>query len=63
MPKQNSPVAQGSPIIPEYNYATGQYMLPMQYGDDMNGLEMQPDNRATRMGKHIVNATSPQQPN
>lgn len=63
MAKETSPVAQGSAIIPLYNYATGQYMLPMQYGENMNGLEMQPDNRQTRMGNRIVNAKSPHQPN
>lgn len=63
MPKENSPVAQGSPIVPLYNYATGQYMLPMQYGENMNGIDMQPDNRETRMGNRIVNAKSSKQPN
>ena len=34
-------------------------MLPMQYGENMNGLEMQPDNRQTRMGNRIVSTKSP----
>ena len=53
--KIDSPSAEGSPIVTRYNYATGQYMRPSQYGDYMrnqhlSGLDMQTDNWNTRMG-------------
>ena len=64
--KIDSPASEGSPVVTRYNYATGQYMRPTQYGDEMSnyqGLDTQPDNRQTRMGNKVVNAKSPNQPN
>lgn len=68
--KIDSPAGEGSPIVTRYNYATGQYMRPSQYGyggimanSNFGDLSMQPDNRQTRMGNRIVNAKSSKQPN
>jgi hypothetical protein len=46
--KVNSPAGEGSPIVTEYNYATGEYMQPNYY----NGLEEEINNRNTRMGRN-----------
>jgi len=42
-----SPAGEGSPIVPQYNYITGEYMRPNYY----NGLEEEINNRNTRMGR------------
>ena len=48
----NSPAGEGSPVVPEYNYATGEYMRPNYYGDrNLHGLEEEINNRNTRMGR------------
>ncbi len=50
MTKIDSPAGEGSPVVTRYNFASGQYMRPSQYGEAMHGLDMQTDNRNTRMG-------------
>lgn len=50
--KNYTPAGEGSPIVTQYNYATGEYMRPNYYnGQDIGGLEEQINNRNTRMGR------------
>ena len=50
--QQYSPAGEGSPIVPQYNYATGEYMRPSYYnGEDLHGLNTTLNNRNTRMGR------------
>jgi len=57
MKKVNSPAGEGSPIVPRYNFATGEYMNPNYYGEDtsrianMSGLDTEINNRNTRMNR------------
>lgn len=49
-----SPAGEGSPIVPQYNYSTGEYMRPSYYNgqdQDLHGLETEINNRNTRMGR------------
>ena len=46
-----SPSGEGSPVVSQYNYSTGQYMRPNYYGEHMAGLETEINNRNTRMGR------------
>lgn len=50
--KNYSPAGEGSPVVPRYNYATGEYMRPSYYGNEhLHGLETEINNRNTRMGR------------
>ena len=62
--KIDSPSGEGSPIVTRYNYATGEYIRPSQYGENMrvqnmhnlSGLDTEIDTWNTRMG---IKGTSP----
>jgi hypothetical protein len=51
--KNYTPAGEGSPVVPRYNYATGEYMRPSYYGNDrhLHGLDAEINNRNTRMGR------------
>ena len=51
------PAEEGSPIVTQYNYATGEYMRPSFYGEEvsrtkpLSGLDTEINNRNTRMNR------------